>query len=206
VPQNKDLKRLVRARMAQTGESYTQALTAILRQTGIEPPPKPWFMAGDRPRDYEAGLLPAQVSYDGSRVVQLRLRSAESEPQGSATLMQSFAATRYLDRKVRFSAMVRAHEVTDWAGLWLRTDGPRGYLTFDNMQDRPLRQSTGWVEAQIVLDVPADAVSVHFGALLVGAGALDLARPRFEDVGQADPVPLKSLPEEPRGLDFGIAS
>jgi len=29
VPQNKDLKRLVRARMAKTGENYTQALTAL---------------------------------------------------------------------------------------------------------------------------------------------------------------------------------
>jgi protein-L-isoaspartate(D-aspartate) O-methyltransferase len=29
-PQNKDLKRLVRARMAETGENYTQALTALL--------------------------------------------------------------------------------------------------------------------------------------------------------------------------------
>src|SRR5580693_4253814 len=30
VPHNKDLKRLVRARMANTGENYTQALTALL--------------------------------------------------------------------------------------------------------------------------------------------------------------------------------
>jgi hypothetical protein len=30
VPHNKDLKRLVRARMAETGENYTQALTALL--------------------------------------------------------------------------------------------------------------------------------------------------------------------------------
>jgi len=29
VPQNKDLKRLVRARMAETGENYTQALTHV---------------------------------------------------------------------------------------------------------------------------------------------------------------------------------
>jgi protein-L-isoaspartate(D-aspartate) O-methyltransferase len=34
VPQNKDFKRLVRARMAETGENYTQALTALLGETG----------------------------------------------------------------------------------------------------------------------------------------------------------------------------
>jgi hypothetical protein len=206
VPQNKDLKRLVRARMAQTGERYTQALTAILNQTRLDPLPEPWFLTGDRARDYEVGLLPAAVSYDGSRVVQLRLRSADSEPQGFGALMQSIAATRYLDRKVRFSAMLRAQEVTDWAGLWMRTDGPRDRaLTFDNMQDRPLRQTTGWTEVDIVLDVPEEATSVHFGALLSGAGALDLARPRFDEIGPADPVRPRTLPEEPQALDFGIA-
>jgi hypothetical protein len=120
--------------------------------------------------------------------------------------MQSFAAARYLDRKVRLTAMVRAQEVTEWAGLWMRVDGMTDRaLTFDNMQDRPLRQTTDWVHAEIVLDVPPEAVSVSFGALLDGAGALDLARPRFEEAGPADPVPPRRLPEEPQALDFGIA-
>lgn len=206
MPQNKDLKRLVRARMAQTGERYTQALTAILSQTKLDPLPKPWFMAGSHPHDYEVGLLPATVSYDGGRVVQLRFCSAASEPQGFGTVMQSFAATHYLDRKVRLTAMVRAQEVTGWAGLWMRVDGAaKSALTFDNMQDRPLRQTTDWVHAEIVLDVPPEADSVHFGALLTGAGALDLARPRFEEAGPADPVPPRLLPEGPQALDFGTA-
>ena len=36
MPQNKDLKRLVRARMAETGERYTQALTHVLSQPRFE--------------------------------------------------------------------------------------------------------------------------------------------------------------------------
>jgi hypothetical protein len=39
VPQNKDLKRLVRARMAETSENYTQALTALLGETRLDPLP-----------------------------------------------------------------------------------------------------------------------------------------------------------------------
>jgi hypothetical protein len=35
VPQNKDLKRLVRTRMAETGENYTQALTHLQGQTAL---------------------------------------------------------------------------------------------------------------------------------------------------------------------------
>lgn len=54
-----------------------------------------------------------------------------------------------------------------------------------------------------MLDVGEDAASVHFGVLLAGAGAVDLARPRFEVVGIDVPVtriPRGPLAAEPQGL------
>lgn len=207
VPQNKDLKRLVRARMAETGELYTVALAAIMARTRLEPVPAPWFMAGSRPADYEVGLLPAAVTHEGSRVVQLRLRAGTGNPVGFGTLMQSIAPTRYLTRRVRFSATVRTVEVADWAGLWMRVDASDGNMRFDNMQGRPLRESTDWTPPAIVLDVPETAVGIHFGVLLHGAGALELCRARFEEVDESVPTtdmgPSGPLPEEPRALDFG---
>jgi hypothetical protein len=141
MPRNKDLKRLARARMAETGERYTQALTHLLSQPELEPLSAAWFMTGSHAPDYEAGLLPKAITYDGSRVMRLRLRVADYEPLGFGALMQRIAATRYLGRRVRFSAMARAVEVTGRAGLWLRVDGPGGELVIDNMEDRPLRGS-----------------------------------------------------------------
>src|SRR5215469_16156976 len=44
MPRNKDLKRLARARMAETGERYTQALTHLLSQPVLEPLSAAWFM------------------------------------------------------------------------------------------------------------------------------------------------------------------
>lgn len=41
MPTNKDLKRLVRARMAKTGESYTAALAHVRSSDGAEAPPLP---------------------------------------------------------------------------------------------------------------------------------------------------------------------
>jgi hypothetical protein len=210
VPRNKDLKRLVRARMAETGERYTHALTHVLGQTRLEALPEPWHLTGSRAADYEVGLLPGTDTYDGHRVVQLRLRTAVAEPAGFGALMQSITATRYLRRRVRFSAVVQAEEVTDWAGLWLRVDGPGGPLLLDNMQDRPFRQSTEWADADIVVDVPEESTELHFGVLLSGAGAVDLARPRFEEVGEdipvtAGPFKARQLPDEPQALDFGAA-
>lgn len=122
--------------------------------------------------------------------------------------MQSFDAARYRGRRVRFSAVLRGREITDWAGSWLRVDAVNRAQAIDNMQDRALRGSTGWTEAANVLDVSDDAVSLHFGVLLAGAGAVDLARPRFEVVGTDVPVtgmPRKPLAAEPQGLDLGTA-
>jgi len=206
MPQNKDLKRLVRARMAETSENYTQALTALLSETGLDPLPDGWHMAGTRPADYDAGLLPRGLAYDGKRVIQLRFRAADP-PTGFGTVMQSFDATRYRGRRVRFSAVLRGEEIGDWAGTWLRIDAAGGTRALDNMNDRRLRGTTGWTEAANVLDVDEDAASVHFGVLLSGAGAVDLAGPRFEVVGAdvAVTMTLRPLAPEPRGLDFGAA-
>jgi len=64
--------------------------------------------------------------------------------------------------------MARTCEVADRAGLWLRVDGPLGMLALDNMQDRPLRGTTGWTQASIVLDVAHEATHLVFGGLPEG--------------------------------------
>jgi hypothetical protein len=206
MPQNKDLKRLVRTRMSETGENYTTALTAVLSAPVLDPLPDGWFMSGSRPADYAAGLLPGTCAYAGKRVIRLRFRATESG--GFGTVMQSFDAARYRGQRVRFSAMVRGQEITNWAGAWLRVDAADGTRELDNMDDRPLHGSTDWTEAANVLDVGDNATSVHFGVLLSGAGAVDLARPRFQVVDAGVPVtrtPRKPLAPGPQGLDFGGA-
>jgi hypothetical protein len=205
VPQNKDLKRLVRARMAETGENYTQALAYVQAQTDLEPLPEAWRITGTRAPDYEAGLLPG-ITHGEDRIARLRLRPAVAEPSGFGALVQTIAADRYLGRRICFSALARVTEVTGWAGLWLRIDGQANTITLDNMEDRPLHGTADWTEARIVLDVPEPAKILLFGALLSGPGAVDLTRLRFE---QADPtVPVTrplSLPDHPRSLDFAAA-
>jgi hypothetical protein len=207
VPQHKDLKKLVRARMAETGENYTRALTALLSEPRLDPLPDGWRLAGSHKAEYEAGLLPSSFAYDGRRVIRLRFRSAGT-PGGFGTVMQSIDAMRYRGQRLRFSAALRGHEITDWTGTWLRVDTERGAQEFDNMQDRAVRGTAGWTKAANVLDVAGDADSVHFGVLLAGAGAVDLAEPRFEVVGSDVPVTKagrKPMPAAPRGLDFGTA-
>jgi hypothetical protein len=206
MPDHKDLKRLVRTRMAETGENYTQARTALLAAPELEPMPAPWLVSGTHRANYQAGLLPSASTYDGSRVVQLRLRDSVADAVGFGTLTQSISASHYTGRRVRFAAAIRTREVSDWAGLWLRVDTASGPHEMDNMHDRPLSQTTEWQQASVVLDIPKEAASLHFGVLLSGAGAVDLAQPRFEEVGTEVPVTAKPptpLPDEPQALNFG---
>jgi hypothetical protein len=206
VPRNKDLKRLVRARMAETGENYTSALAGILGETELAPLPEPWKLTGSGAADYQVGLLPGTETYDGGRIVLLRSRPEVTAPAGFGAFVQSIRATRYLGQRVQFSAMARTDDASGWGGLWLRVDGPSGAAVLDNMHDRPLRETTDWTLATIVMDVPENARSLSFGALLSGAGALQIAGPRFATVDQTVPVTTRpfgeSLPDEPQALDF----
>ena len=212
MPQNKDLRRLVRTRMAATGENYTQALAHLQDRVVLEPLPAAWGMTGSRAPDYEAGLLTG-AGEDEDRIAQLRLRAAVFESAGFGSVVQAIAAARYLGRRVCFSALIRTAGVTGWAGLWLRVDGSAGPLILDNMHDRALRGTTDWTGASIVLAVAEHAKALLFGALLSGAGTLDLTRLRFEEVDAAvpttapatAPATAHALPDEPQALDFSPA-
>lgn len=208
MPQHKDPKRLVRARMAETGENYTQALTALLGDTRLDPLPDGWFMAGSHPADYDAGVAAAGLCLQR----QARDAAAISCRYPARWLRHRDAehrrAPRYRGCRVRFSVMIRGREIADWAGAWLRVDAANGAMVIDNMQDRPLRGISAWTEAANVLDVGGEAASVPFGVLLAGAGAVDLAGPRFEVVGTDVPVTRidrRPLASEPQGLDFGAS-
>ncbi len=87
----------------------------------------------------------------------------------------------------------------------MRVDGPqnRQSLAFDNMQDRPIRGTTDWVRYAIVLDVPNEAVTIAFGALLSGSGQIWMDDLQFEIVGNdtATTSNIKTA-NEPRNLDF----
>lgn len=206
MPQNKDLKHLIRERMSATGERYTDARAHVLRGGGLGPLPEGWHLTGDRARSYESGLLPAAQRQSADvPAVRLRLREDEQDPYpGFGAISQTIAATRYTGRKVRFSARIRAVGVTGWAGLWLRVDTADGVHAIDNMVDRPARATTGWTGASIVLAVPEQATKLVFGTLLVGAGALDVTRLEF---GEAEPdaePTAGTLPDEPLNLDFDV--
>jgi hypothetical protein len=164
--------------------------------------PEGWLLAGSNPRNYETGLDP-QASYHG--FPSAYLKSKQSATEGFGTLMQEFSAGRYAGKRVRLTASVKAEEVADRAGLWMRVDKGFTAVSFDNMMDRPIKGTTTWQNYEVILDVPQDATAIAFGVLLNKSGSVWLNSVKFESVGLDVPATGKApaqLPEGPTNLNF----
>src|SRR4029078_4855111 len=128
-------------------------------------------------------------------------RTVPNQP-GFVSITQSIRADAYRGRRVRWSGWVRPTGVGGiGAGVWMRVDGPGALLSFNNMSNRPILGSSGWTQASVVLDVPANAIGIALGVLLAGAGDLVVDDFRLETVGPEVPsTSLYSTPQ-PNGTD-----
>jgi hypothetical protein len=164
--------------------------------------PEGWLLAGSNPRNYETGL-DSQASYHG--LPSAYLKGKQSATEGFGTLMQEFSAGQYAGKRVRLRASVKAEEVGDWAGLWMRVDKGSKVVGFDNMMNRPIKGTTEWDNYEVILDVPQDATGIAFGILLSKSGSVWLNSVKFERVGLDVPTTAKAptqLPEGPTNLNF----
>jgi len=96
-------------------------------------------------------------------------RTAESA--GEFSTFTSSIPLDFAGKTIELRGYLRAENVKDWAGLWLREDGTFGSVAFDNMH-RAVRGTTAWAEYTIRLPVDPAGVRVFFGALLAGEGKL----------------------------------
>jgi hypothetical protein len=160
-----------------------------------------WLKAGSQPADYDMGIDRGGAFTGGASGF---IKSNTPEPRGFGTYMQTFDATEYRGKRLRLSAYVKSERVDNWAGLWMRVDRDKKPVAFDNMQDRPIKNTEGWTQHSIVLDVDARATAVAFGILLAGRGAVWIDDVTFEVVGEEVPVTdfQGKLATTPRNLDF----
>ena len=161
--------------------------------------PEGWFKAGNSPKSYEVSIN-KNAGKKGENIV--HLKSIDKNVTGFGTLMQSFSAEKYLDKRVRFSASVKSKNVEQWAGLWMRIDGnenPPKSLGFDNMQNRPIKGNTDWKYYSVVMDVPAESNLINFGILLAGPGEILFSNPNIEVVDKSIPTTNATGYEPPSG-------
>jgi hypothetical protein len=136
------------------------------------------------------------------------IKSLETSIDGFGTLMQMCKPGKYAGKRVRMTGYMKSADLNEWAGFWFRVDGEDGkQLSFDNMGDRPVKSTSDWKRYEIVLDVPADAKALAYGALLSGTGQIWFENITFDVVDNSVPVTEKKSDSyyltEPSNLDFG---
>jgi hypothetical protein len=102
---------------------------------------KGWFKAGSLPESYKTGLDKA-IFQKGQKSV--FMESLDKNIEGFVTIMQTCNAKNYLGTKIKMTGFIKSENVADWAGMWLRVDSKTAMelLSFDNMQDRPIKGTT----------------------------------------------------------------
>jgi hypothetical protein len=174
--------------------------------------PEGWFMTGSAPTNYESSVH-ADPSAPNKSYLQLKSRPGVNSSANEldrmmpfGTIMQSTRANDYRGKSLRFSANVRALGVENWAGLWVRVDGPAGVLAFDNMQDRAIKGTSLWKRYEVVLPVDESAVSLNFGVLLTGKGEVAIRDVELVEVAKDTPrtgqIGYGATLDKPTNLDF----
>jgi erythromycin esterase len=122
---------------------------------------------------------------------------------------------------VRLSGFLKVRDVSGPGfGLWLQIDDAQRPRAFDDMTGRRHIGTQDWTQAQVVLDVPNDALGLLFGVELTGSGTGWIDDLRLEVVGndvavtaapfEHEPFPdpafiaatYQRAPVEPLNLDF----
>lgn len=170
--------------------------------------PRGWFVTRQTDeRYYRAGLAP---DAPGVAVVECRLpRGGAIDLSAShfASLMQSIVAAPYRGGRVKLSAHLSTEDA-DSGSIWLRVDAAPGrVLTFDNMMEREkdgaLKGTCGWVERSVVLNVPEEATTLHYGVILMGHGLVRARGLKLVSVGKdVRTTSGDRTLEEPSNLDF----
>jgi len=159
-----------------------------------------WYNRGSMPASYEMG---SENSSEFSNQNVLKIKSVKSKIEGFGTLMKSIKSDLYKEKTVKMSAYVKSEKVKSWAGLWMRVDYyNEGVLAFDNMQNRPIKESTNWTKYEVVLFVPKDATSISYGVLLDGTGQIWFKDVTLEVVDDTVPETGSSKGREHEEISF----
>ena len=146
-------------------------------------PVNDWRVVGSQISSYEFGI-DKSIAQGGK--ASASIRSIKDTINGFGAFMQSCEPDKYYGRRVRMTGYLKTENVSGYASLWLRVDCDTTIVSFDNMHDagsdRTIKGTTDWKRYAIVLDVPANATSLSYGALLSGTGQIWFDNVAFEIV------------------------
>jgi hypothetical protein len=149
-----------------------------------EPVPADWLLSGEDADKYRM-RIDSEVPRSGATCMRIVARGNRRDSEW-AVAVQIIDASPYRGRRVRLSGYLRTDRVGS-VGLWMRIDGIIGgeaaQIAVDNAEDRRLEGTHEWTRQEIVLDVTAESVTILFGAMISGDGAVWLDDLAVEEVG-----------------------
>jgi hypothetical protein len=148
-------------------QAATESVAQYTRASGAQFPTG-WFNSSADP-NYVIGV-DQKTFHSGktSAFIQCTKPPAQNVAGG---LGQGFVANNYAGKRVRLTAFMKLQDVRDSASLWLRADSspPIASLAFVTSFDKP-KGNIDWHLEQLVMDIPARASAIYFGAWLRGLG------------------------------------
>jgi len=156
-------------------------LASGCRQSSRGSLPAGWAVMGSSPRDYAVSVIPGAHGHIVS------IKDAHFFTDGFGAAARTTPAGPYRHRRLQLSAVMTTQSVASWATMWMRVDGRKKALAFDNMNNRRLSGTTGERTYSITLDVPADAESIVYGVMLNGRGSATMKQIVLREVGREVP-------------------
>lgn len=187
---------------------YRKVMSDVLKnkeETNMEPKVKGWFLSGSNPFNYEMGI-DHEIVHQGKASGYLKSKTVLDSTE-FATMMQTFKANQFVDKRIRLSCFICTENVETYAGMWMRVDDTmEDVLQFDNMSNRPIKGTTKWNHYSIILDVPPQSAVISFGIILSGQGTIWADQFTFEEVNKSIPTTNLEvhgeLLDEPVNLSF----
>ena len=165
------MKRIILVSAVLTVAAFAVTGVRVVAQDGAAVPmttrPAGWGMTGDNPGGYDVALDTA-IKHGGNTSATLRAKpAAVADKFGS--LVSSIRPDKFRGKRVRFSGYLKTNDVGGHAAMWIRIDGPNiDMLDFSNMDERPIKGTSDWKRYDLVVDVPANAEAIVYGAFLRG--------------------------------------
>lgn len=187
---------------------YRKVMSDVLKnkeETNMETKVKGWFLSGSNPFNYEMGI-DHKIVHQGKASGYLKSKTVLDSTE-FATMMQTFKANQFVDKRIRLSCFICTENVDTYAGMWMRVDDTmEDVLQFDNMSNRPIKGTTKWNHYSIILDVPPQSAVISFGIILSGQGIIWADQFTFEEVNKSIPTTnlevYGELLDEPVNLSF----
>lgn len=149
--------------------------------------PTDWFITSQtNTRHYQLGLDPEMIN---TVLIRSRFSAKDGDLEANSfgCLMQSVMAEEWRGQRLHLTASLQTKSA-DSAAIWMRIDNDSGKtLRFDNMLKRPngtIKGTNAWRDYSIVLDVPIEAETIHFGFLLSGYGQVWAKSFQLQTVGE----------------------